>query len=138
MAGQGLRVLAFARRDWPAMPAELAPDAVERDLTFVGLVGLIDPPRPEAAHAVADCRQAGITAVMITGDHPATARAIATRLGIIADGDDGLVTGRELGADERRGARRARRRAARLCARRPGAEDPDRAGAAEPAASSSR
>ena len=96
MAGQGLRVLAIARRDWPGVPADLAPESVERDLTFVGLVGLIDPPRQEAGHAVADCRRAGITAVMITGDHPATARAIATRLSIITDGEDALVTGREL------------------------------------------
>jgi len=96
MAAAGLRVLAVARRDWPDVPADLAPDAVERELTFVALVGLIDPPRPEAARAVADCRRAGITAVMITGDHPLTARAIATRLGIVADGDAGLVTGREL------------------------------------------
>ena len=112
MARQGLRVLAIARRVWPGVPADLAPDAVERDLTFVGLVGIIDPPRPEAEHAVADCRRAGITAVMITGDHPLTARAIAARLGIIADGDDALVTGRELAqmSDEALAARVGRLR----------------------------
>ena len=96
MASEGLRVLAIARRDWPALPGELAPAAVERELAFVGFVGLIDPPRPEAANAVAECRQAGITTVMITGDHPLTARAIALRLGIIEEGDDRLITGREL------------------------------------------
>ena len=95
MAADGLRVLAVARRLWPSMPDMVAPEAVERALTFLGLVGLIDPPRPGAAEAVALCQSAGITAVMITGDHPATARSIAVRLGIIAD--DGVVmTGREL------------------------------------------
>jgi Ca2+-transporting ATPase len=96
MAGEGLRVLAVARRDWPEVPDELLPQHVERGLTFVGFVGLIDPPRPEAARAVAQCRQAGITPVMITGDHPLTARAIAIRLGIVEEGDKRLITGREL------------------------------------------
>ena len=95
MAAAGLRVLAIARRDWPVVPDPLDPDEVERDLTFVGFVGLIDPPRAEAAQAVAQCRDAGITPVMITGDHPLTARAIATRLGIIAD-DARVIGGREL------------------------------------------
>jgi Ca2+-transporting ATPase len=95
MAAAGLRVLAVAYRVWPALPAELAPEAVEQGLTFLGLVGLLDPPRPEAAEAVALCRSAGITPVMITGDHPATARAIAGRLGIIEDGD-AVLTGSEL------------------------------------------
>ena len=85
MASKGLRVLSIARRDWPELPGELSPAVVERELAFVGFVGLIDPPRPEAASAVAECRQAGMTAVMITGDHPLTARAIAMRLGITDD-----------------------------------------------------
>jgi len=98
MASEGLRVLAIARRDWPSLPDEFSPAAVEQELAFVGFVGLIDPPRPEAANAVAECRQAGMTAVMITGDHPLTARAIALRLGIIEEEEDGdrLITGREL------------------------------------------
>ena len=98
MAGEGLRVLAVARRDWTALPGELAPAAVECELAFVGFVGLIDPPRPEAASAVAECRRAGMTAVMITGDHPLTARAIARRLGIVDEGADGdrLIDGRAL------------------------------------------
>jgi Ca2+-transporting ATPase len=95
MAADGLRVLAVAVRRWPARPADLSPDLVERELSFVGLVGLLDPPRPEAQDAVVLCKSAGIMPVMITGDHPATARAIAQRLGIIADGGD-VMTGQEL------------------------------------------
>jgi Ca2+-transporting ATPase len=96
MAGEGLRVLAIARRDWSAVPDRPSVADVERDLAFVGFVGLIDPPRPEAHGAVAECRRAGMTAVMITGDHPLTARAIATRLGIVDEGSDRVITGREL------------------------------------------
>ena len=97
MAAGGLRVLAVARRQWNDIPDLNAPDAVEQDLEFIGLVGLIDPPREEAAAAVATCRAAGITPVMITGDHPATARAVAHRLGIAGDAD-AVMTGRELAA----------------------------------------
>jgi Ca2+-transporting ATPase len=97
MADGGLRVIAFANRRWP--DASTAPPAsveeVECDMTFLGLVGLLDPPRPEVSEAVALCRRAGITPVMITGDHPATARTIARRLGFIEDGDS-VVTGSEL------------------------------------------
>ena len=95
MAAEGLRVLAVARREWPALPAAPDPDAVETELVFVGLVGLIDAPRREAKDAVGLCRSAGITPVMITGDHPATARAIARELGIIGPGDR-VLTGAEL------------------------------------------
>ncbi|MDO9116546.1 MAG: calcium-translocating P-type ATPase, PMCA-type [Nitrospira sp.] len=95
MAANGLRVLAVAFRRWPALPGELAPHQAERDLIFLGLVGLLDPPRPEAQEAVKLCQSAGITPVMITGDHPATARAIAVRLGIITN-DDVVMTGQEL------------------------------------------
>ncbi len=95
MAAEGLRVLAVAYRHWPAIPDLNDTEAAERDLVFVGMVGLIDPPRAEAAAAVATCRAAGITPVMITGDHPATARAIARRLGIAGD-TDAVMTGREL------------------------------------------
>ncbi|MBW8270865.1 cation-translocating P-type ATPase [Caldovatus aquaticus] len=96
MAAEGLRVLAVARRDWPAVPERLAPETVERDLVFVGLVGLMDPPRPEVPQAVAECRTAGITPVMITGDHPLTARAIALRLGILEGPEGRVLTGRDL------------------------------------------
>ncbi len=106
MAAEGLRVLAVACRQWRAIPDLNAPDAAESELVFIGMVGLIDPPRAEAAEAVATCRAAGITPVMITGDHPATAQAIARRLGIAGD-DDAVVTGRELTAlsDAELGAR---------------------------------
>lgn len=97
MAADGLRVLAVACRRWDGIPDLNDPDAAEAGLAFIGLVGLIDPPRAEAAAAVATCRTAGITPVMITGDHPATARAIARRLGIAGD-DDLVITGRELAA----------------------------------------
>ncbi|HJV96971.1 MAG TPA: cation-translocating P-type ATPase [Albitalea sp.] len=95
MAADGLRVLAVAMRRWPELPEPFQAENVETRLTFVGLVGLLDPPRAEARAAVQLCRSAGITPVMITGDHPATARAIAARLGIIAD-DGEVLTGREL------------------------------------------
>jgi P-type Ca2+ transporter type 2C len=99
LAAQGLRVLALARRDHAALPAPDAPvDAAESQLQLIGLVGLIDPPRPEAAAAVAECRDAGITPVMITGDHPATARAIARALGIVDDDDAPVLTGADLAA----------------------------------------
>ena len=96
LAGEGYRVLAFARRLFTGVSAVPPPESVERDLTFLGLVALIDPPRPEAAQAVADCRSAGITPVMITGDHPETAESIARDLGIL-EGDGRVLTGSELG-----------------------------------------
>jgi Ca2+-transporting ATPase len=95
MASSGLRVLAVACREWRALPRSIDPETFESDLCFIGFVGLEDPPRAEAHDAVASCRQAGITPVMITGDHPSTALAIARRLGIAAAGD-GAVTGNEL------------------------------------------
>jgi Ca2+-transporting ATPase len=95
MAADGLRVLALAVRSWPALPEPLDPAQIECGLSFVALIGLIDPPRPEARTAVELCRTAGITPVMITGDHPATARAVAARLGIVDHGGE-VLTGREL------------------------------------------
>ncbi len=95
LALQGYRVLAFAHRSLPDLPQALSPDNVETDLTLLGLVALIDPPRPEVPTAVAECLRAGITPVMITGDHPGTARAIAQRLGIVV-GDGRVVTGKEM------------------------------------------
>jgi len=91
LADQGYRVLAIAMRKFPKLPSDLGVDAVESKLTLLGLVGLIDPPRPEVTQAIEDCRSAGITPVMITGDHPGTARAIARQLGISTDA--GVLTG---------------------------------------------
>ena len=91
LAAEGMRVLAVAMREFPALPATMDEAVVERELTFLGLVGLLDPPRPEAAAAVAECRSAGIKVVIVTGDHPATAQAIAARLGI-TDGVHARVT----------------------------------------------
>ncbi len=96
MAGRGLRVLAVAMRRLPGLPGDAAADTVERDLTLIGLVGLGDPPRPEAPGAIAQCLTAGITVVMITGDHPGTASAIARELGILEDAGAPVVTGAEL------------------------------------------
>lgn len=95
MAARGLRVLAFAQRTWTQAPTHLRSADVEAELTFLALVGLMDPPRPEAAQAVAECKSAGITPVMITGDHPATATAIARQLGMIDHGA-AVLSGSEL------------------------------------------
>jgi Ca2+-transporting ATPase len=94
MARDGLRVLAVAMRRWEALPDTLAPESVERDLTLLGLVGIVDPPREEAGEAVETCKSAGIVPVMITGDHPVTARAIGRRVGILSSED--VLTGDEL------------------------------------------
>jgi P-type Ca2+ transporter type 2C len=92
LAGNGIRVLGVGMRRLPALEGD--GKELERDLTFFGMVGMIDPARPEARDAVETCRQAGIRPVMITGDHPLTARYIATELGI-ADGGP-VLTGRDL------------------------------------------
>jgi len=101
LAADGLRVLAFARKELPAGAAALAHDDVAGEMVFLGLQAMIDPPRPEAIEAVATCQAAGIRVKMITGDHALTAAAIATRLGIdgAASGDGRpatAVTGVEL------------------------------------------
>ncbi|WP_133793803.1 cation-translocating P-type ATPase [Prosthecobacter fusiformis] len=96
MASQGMRVLAFARSHQVPLEGDLSHDHVKGGMTFLGLQGMIDPPRPEAIAAVANCRRAGILVKMITGDHALTARAIAEKLGI-ADGDGvQTMTGQEL------------------------------------------
>ncbi|WP_042219438.1 calcium-translocating P-type ATPase, SERCA-type [Paenibacillus borealis] len=95
LADEALRVLAFAYRDHAEQPAAPSPEVTEKELVFVGLTGMIDPPREEVRDAVAVCRRAGIRPVMITGDHRDTAAAIAKRLGIIDD-DKAVLTGREL------------------------------------------
>ncbi|HRD98567.1 MAG TPA: HAD-IC family P-type ATPase, partial [Rubrivivax sp.] len=99
-AARGMRVLAVAtRRGESALaddPSQQSADTFEQGLTLLGLVGLIDPPRPEANAAVAECVTAGIRPVMITGDHPATALAIARDLGIATATADGVISGSEL------------------------------------------
>ena len=97
LAADGMRVLGLAIRSIDALPSDSSLDALERELIFVGLMGLIDPPRPEVKSAVQTARRAGIRPVMITGDHPLTARHIARELGIAANGSR-VLTGQDLGA----------------------------------------
>ena len=95
MASQALRVLAVASKTLKELPSEITPATLENGLTFLGMVGMIDPPREEARVAVAKCRAAGIKPVMITGDHKITAGAIASSLGIMSDGDK-VLTGADV------------------------------------------
>lgn len=95
LAAKGYRVLAIACRSWNKTPEKWDPERHEQSLVFLGLAVLIDPPREEAYAAVSECLTAGITPVMITGDHPSTALAIAKRLGI-TDRLGGVVSGQEL------------------------------------------
>ena len=95
MAGRALRVLCAACRIWDAVPADTSPANLERELTFLGLAGMIDPVRPEVKDAIAQCRSAGIRPIMITGDHVDTAVAIARELGIL-EGGSRAVTGSQL------------------------------------------
>ena len=97
MSENALRVLAVGYKEIDEVPEVLATEELESGLTFMGLVGMIDPPRPEAKAAVATCRRAGIKPVMITGDHVVTASAIARELGILEEGDK-AITGTELDA----------------------------------------
>jgi magnesium-transporting ATPase (P-type) len=99
MASSGLRVIAVARRQIGVADLKGTADEVEKDLELLGLVGIEDPPRPEAAQFIAACRGAGIKVAMVTGDHPATARAIAAQVGLL--GHEGqVVEGRDLPGDE--------------------------------------
>ncbi len=97
MSSKALRVLAVGYKVIDELPVELIPEQIENGLTFMGLVGMIDPPRPEAKEAVRICRLAGIKPIMITGDHVVTASAIARELGILLDGER-AITGAELDA----------------------------------------
>ena len=103
MSSSALRVLAVAYKEIDDLPQEMTSENLENGLRFLGLVGMIDPPRPEAKEAVKVCRQAGIKPVMITGDHVVTATAIAKEIGIYLEGDKAitgsmldLMTDREL------------------------------------------
>lgn len=95
MSEQALRVLAIAYKELDSLPATAKSEDLEYGLTFMGMFGMIDPPRPEAKIAVATCKKAGIKPVMITGDHVITASAIAKELGILQAGDK-AITGAEL------------------------------------------
>ncbi|MBA4258336.1 MAG: ATPase [Chitinophaga sp.] len=95
-AQQGKRVLAYAVKLVEELPASISIETIETDLKFIGLVAMIDPPRIEVIQAIADCHTAGITPVMITGDHPVTAKAIATETGILRHSMDRVITGAEL------------------------------------------
>ena len=95
MADRALRVLACAERVWDAKPVNFEPETLEQELCFMGLCGMIDPVRPEVVDAIAECREAGIRPIMITGDHIDTAVAIAKELGILTDGGE-AITGAQL------------------------------------------
>ena len=95
MAKQALRMLGFAYKQIDNLPDVVNNETIENDLIFVGMVGMIDPPRPEAKEAVAKCKEAGIKTVMITGDHLTTAIAIAKQIGILEE-DGQAILGAEL------------------------------------------
>lgn len=96
MAAKGYRVMGYAMKTISSLPQHLDPDEIETELTLIGFVGMIDPPREEARQAVSECKEAGIIPVMITGDHKLTAKAIAAKLGIISSEEDLALTGSEL------------------------------------------
>ncbi len=108
MADEALRVLALASRTYTEVPSDCSPAALEHDLVFCGLSGMIVPVRPEVAEAIREAHDAGIRTVMITGDHIDTAVAIAKQLGIVTDRSH-AITGADPRSHERRGARRAHR-----------------------------
>lgn len=96
MAANGHRVLGFAYRYWDELPESTNSEEHETNLRFLGLSGIIDPPREEVYDAVKQCKSAGIIPVMITGDHPLTAKTIAERIGILSSPEDVIVTGQQL------------------------------------------
>lgn len=95
MADKALRVLAAAYREYTSQPSDFAPEALESDLIFIGLTGMIDPVRPEVVASIKECKEAGIRPIMITGDHKDTAVAIAMELGIIENASQ-AITGSEI------------------------------------------
>lgn len=99
MAGRGLRIIAIAVRDLADLTPPETPDAIEADLTLLGLVGVEDPPRLGVADSIAACLRAGIRIAMVTGDHPGTARAIAREVGLCTS-DNLTVEGKDLPQDE--------------------------------------
>jgi magnesium-transporting ATPase (P-type) len=99
MTAEGLRVIAVAQRSWDQGPLPRSFEVVERDLTLLGLLGLEDPPREDVAIAIADCHSAGVAVIMVTGDHPMTASAIADQIGLRSAGDS-VIVGAELPDDD--------------------------------------
>jgi magnesium-transporting ATPase (P-type) len=99
MAIRGLRVIAVARRSVVRVEPQVGADEIEKDLELLGLLGIEDPPRPEAAGSIAACRRAGIKVAMVTGDHPATARAIAAEVGLLTP-EGRVIEGRDLPSDD--------------------------------------
>ncbi len=99
MAAEGLRVIAVAQRRDVHADADVTADEIERELELLGLLAFLDPAREEAADALAACRRAGIRVAMITGDHPATARAIASRVGLLGV-EQIVLEGKDLPDDE--------------------------------------
>ena len=97
-AKEGKRILAYSFRELPDLPDSFSVETIECKMHFLGLVAMIDPPRLESKQAIIDCKTAGIIPVMITGDHPITARVIAMETGIIGDAKDKIITGAELDA----------------------------------------
>lgn len=93
---RALRVLGIARRNIPSRSGAYTPESIERDLTFLGLMAMMDPPRPEVEQAILNCRQAGIRIVMITGDYGLTAESLARRVGMITTSNPTILTGAEL------------------------------------------
>ncbi|MFE3204789.1 cation-translocating P-type ATPase [Embleya sp. NPDC059237] len=106
LAADGYRVLAVATRRLDAVPERA--EAAEEGMSLLGLIAISDPPREAARATIAACHDAGVTPVMITGDHPSTARAVATRLGILRDGDTTVLTGADLSNDPERDPTTAR------------------------------
>jgi Ca2+-transporting ATPase len=98
MAARGHRILGFAYRYWDVLPENPNSESHETGLHFLGLAGIIDPPREEVFEAVGQCKTAGIVPVMITGDHPLTAKTIAQRIGILNNENDMVITGQQLAA----------------------------------------
>ena len=96
MSARGYRVLGYAYKLLSEVPEEIVHNQLESSLTLIGFAGMIDPPRPEVRQAIAQCKNAGIVTVMITGDHKLTASAIASDLGIITSEEDLVLTGTEL------------------------------------------
>jgi Ca2+-transporting ATPase len=95
MADKALRVLCASMKEWSKLPSSIEPGEIEQDLIYLGLSGMIDPVRPEVKSAIIECKEAGIRAIMITGDHKDTAVAIAKELGILED-ESMAITGAEL------------------------------------------